>query len=537
MVRKGFSTSKPNSADIDAALNAMEADKLRELIRGIIPWLDDKTHARLVNELIGQAARADSGWTPTSPREKEISEIVAFASAAERVGYAEPSQVDDYLRRGTNAFLGRNYQAAFQIFRSLLIPVSLCDIDLGQHEMLEEVLGVDVADCAAQYVISIYMTCERAHRTQAVYSAIEEAHHIGNFYSPLAELQRVAVEPLPEFDGFLIEWRALVEEKAAEQRRDGWDGEWDRDQDRWLREVVQRIEGTEGLAKIARSSRRGEDLRAWCNALVEEKRWKEALVAYEEAAELVAGETHWRGAFLDGAALAAQELGSKDLAKRLERSWRTDPSLLRLRRWLGSSKSKSVMIKRAAEAVKTCPKEDLRQRAFLYILLEDLQSAAKLLASAPGLGWSETEHPGHLLFPVFCRILGAEKIDFTEDDGSIPDDILDIDERWPSPDENGEARLNNPHINEILEVANIGRMSNAKNRAAVLKSMRAAAEKRIEGVIENKRRRYYGHAASLAAAYVAIDPSQATKTWLDMLGNKYRRYPAFQRELLKNKTR
>ena len=61
MVRKSFSTSKPNSAVIDEALNAMEAEKLRGLIRGIIPWLDDKTHARLVNELIGQAARGDSG--------------------------------------------------------------------------------------------------------------------------------------------------------------------------------------------------------------------------------------------------------------------------------------------------------------------------------------------------------------------------------------------------------------------------------------------------------------------------------------------
>jgi len=533
MVRKSFSTSKPDSTDIDAALNAMDAEKLRELIRGIIPWLDDKTHARLVNELIGQAARSQSGWIPAGPSERNVSEIIAFADAAERVGYADPSDVDDFLWQGANAFLGKNYRAAFQIFRSLLIPVSICDIDLGQHEMIDEVLNIDVADCAAQYVVSIYMTAVTAHRAEAVYSAIEEIGCIGSFWTPLAEMERVAVEPLPEFDDFLIGWRALVEEKAGEERSN----DWDTDPDRWLREVIQRIEGTEGLAKIARSSRRGEDLRAWCDSLVEDKKWKDALVAYEEAAERVADKTHWRGDFLDGAALAAQELGSKDLAERLERAWRTHPSLLRLRRWLGSSKSKSVMIKRAAEAVKTCPKEDFRQRALLFILLEDLQSAAKLLASAPGLGWSETEHPGHLLFPVFCRILGAENIDFTEDDGFIPDDVLDIDERWPSPDENGEAHLNNPHINEILEVANICRVSNTKNRVAVLKAMRAAAEKRIEGVIENKRRRHYGHAASLAVACVAIDPSRATKTWLDMLGKKYRRYPAFQRELEKGKTR
>jgi len=30
----------------------------------------------------------------------------------------------------------------------------------------------------------------------------------------------------------------------------------------------------------------------------------------------------------------------------------------------------------------------------------DFEAAAKLLASAPGLGWSDGEHPGHLLFPI-----------------------------------------------------------------------------------------------------------------------------------------
>ena len=85
--------------------------------------------------------------------------------------------------------------------------------------MIEEVLNIDVADCAAQYVISVYMTSELAHRTQAVYSAIEQVRHIGNFYSPLAEMQRVAVEPLPEFDDFLVGWRAFVEEKVGELRR------------------------------------------------------------------------------------------------------------------------------------------------------------------------------------------------------------------------------------------------------------------------------------------------------------------------------
>lgn len=36
---------------------------------------------------------------------------------------------------------------------------------------------------------------------------------------------------------------------------------------------------------------------------------------------------------------------------------------------------------------------------------DDFAAAAKLLAAAPGLGWSAGYHPGHLLFPLFVSLL------------------------------------------------------------------------------------------------------------------------------------
>lgn len=74
---------------------------------------------------------------------------------------------------------------------------------------------------------------------------------------------------------------------------------------------------------------RADDLRAWCRALVEAKDWK--------------------------AALAARQLGRRHLPARLERAWREAPSLLRLRRWLGSAGSTSALNKRAAAALEACP--------------------------------------------------------------------------------------------------------------------------------------------------------------------------------------
>jgi hypothetical protein len=81
--------------------------------------------------------------------------------------------------------------------------------------------------------------------------------------------------------------------------------------------------------------------------------------------------------------------------------------MLRLRRWLGSALGKATIRRRAAEALAECPKHAHRQRACLHVLHGDFGAAAKLLASAPGLGWSHSEHPGHLLFHVFRRLLGG----------------------------------------------------------------------------------------------------------------------------------
>jgi hypothetical protein len=47
MRRKHATASKPGSAVIDGALDAIGAEELRELVRDVILWLDEKTHARL----------------------------------------------------------------------------------------------------------------------------------------------------------------------------------------------------------------------------------------------------------------------------------------------------------------------------------------------------------------------------------------------------------------------------------------------------------------------------------------------------------
>ena len=158
------------------------------------------------------------------------------------------------------------------------------------------------------------------------------------------------------------------------------------------------------------------------------------------------------------------------------------------------------------------------------MLLDDVDAAAKLMASAPGLGWSGGEHPGHLLFPLFSSLLTGTRLDTVS--GRDSDDIG----ATSDPD---AARLVTPEIASLVELAGVSVPKDGKSRVTLLNAMRKAAEKRIAGVIKNKRRRHYEHAAALALTCVRIDPS-GSSTWLATIRRDYNRYPALLRELAKH---
>jgi len=513
------------TVDFEEALGELGADALRGLIRAILPELDERARRRIIDAIVQRAARSDSGWAPARPTPDAASRVVKFAEIARRNGYAEPSEVDAALREGVNAFLAKDYGSACDLFGALLPLLAEGEIDLGQDELVDDVLDVDLAECATAYVVARYMTAEPSQRATVVRAAIGEVDSVGLFWEPLREMERVAVEPLAGFDEFLPRWRTLIEAHRDERERD-----WLTNDDRWLREVIGRTEGAGGLAKLARTTGRTEDFRAWCELLVAAKDWKAALAAYRESADTVADDAYARGEFLDGIGLAARELGRKDLPAHLERAWREAPTLLRLRRWFGAAKTKSVLRKRAARALEGRPSKAPRQLALIYLVLGDLASAAQLLARAPGLGWSQAEHPGHLLFPIFQQLLGGAEPPAPNRFAAISARDTDVDEMdWILGDEDS-MRLDAPEITDILHLAGIAQGVTEKARTAMLRGLRKAAEKRVAGVTKKQRRRYYAHAAELVAICVALDPGPKAANWVAGIRETYSRYPAMQRE-------
>jgi len=168
MRRARRSAATPVRTEVDAALAVMHAEELREVAREMLLELGDRARRRMTTALINRAARGGSGWAPAAPSEAAVTEVVAFAEAAKRVGYADPSDVDERLRRGSAAFLRKDYAAARRMLGALLPPIADAEIDLGQHELIDEVLGVDASACAAQYVVAVYMTSDAAGRAGTV---------------------------------------------------------------------------------------------------------------------------------------------------------------------------------------------------------------------------------------------------------------------------------------------------------------------------------------------------------------------------------
>jgi hypothetical protein len=516
--------------EIDRALKAMSAPELRAAVRAVLDGLDADVKAHVIDTLIVRATKATSGWRPSRPSQRIIDEAKSFAEAARRSGSADPEDVTEHLRRATKAFHAGDHASARAVFEAILPPIAVADIDLGQHELVEEVLAVDARACVAQYVTSVYTTTPLRDRANAVLRAIEQVEGVGTLSSPIKDMEDVSAGALPDLSAFLPLWvKRLGRFRPA-------DKEWETDHERWLREAVFRADGVAGLERIARKTKRPQACLAWCDALAERGDWAAALRACDVSAALV-GRSHWKGSLLDGAALAAQQLCRPDRSKRLEAAWRAAPTLPRLLRWLVADGHSSATVRtKSKKALALCPKNAGRQIGLLQVLLGDVAAAAGLLSKAPGLGWSNPEHPGHALLPLLALLLS----DGTP--GKVSDALVsefeaaahDPVEIFSDEVTESKPKLATPSISALIQDLRPGVRLAAPDRDAAIDAMRVTAEKRVEGILSHSRRRHYGHAALLVASCVASAPAgreQDLAKWAADVRQQYWRRHAFREEL------
>ena len=513
--------------EVDQALDAMSAPELRAALRAVLGQLDDGVKDSVIDTLMTRGTRAKSGWKPARPSLRVVEEARSFAEAARHIGHADPDDVTEHLRRATKAFLSGDHASARAIFEAILPPIASVDIDLGQHELVEEVLGVDARACVAQYVASVYTMTPLRNRADAIIRALEQVEGVGTLVSPIKDMEDVSAGVLSDLTAFLPLWV-----KRLKRFRPSND-EWETEHERWLREAVFRADGVGGLERIARKTKRPRACLAWYEALADQGDWTAALKACDAAARMVR-QPHWHGELLDGAALAAQELGRSDLSKRLEAAWRAAPTMTRLLRWLAVDGDEHERIRsKAARSLARCPKTATRQIGLLRVLVGDVTGAAAVLAKSPGLGWSNPDHPGHTLFPLLAMLLSNRTIDdalATELEATGRDPL----ESFAVPDEEHKPRLRTPSIVVLIQRVRPSIALTDPDRDAAIDAMRIAAEKRVDGLLGNSRRHYYGHAALLVASCLAFAPkSRAFEflRWATDLRQQYWRRHAFRAEL------
>lgn len=221
--RLGVTAKDP---EIDRALDAMSAPELRAAVRAVLEEFDEDVRASVVDALIARATKATSGWRPTRPSQRIVEEAKSFADAARHVGHADPDDVTEHLRRATKAFLAGDHASARAVFEAILPPIASVDIDLGQHELVEEVLGVDARACVAQYVASVDTTTPLRNRADAMLRAIEQVQDVGTLLCPIKDMEDVSLGTLPDLGAFLPLWVKRLERFRQSK------GEWETEHER-----------------------------------------------------------------------------------------------------------------------------------------------------------------------------------------------------------------------------------------------------------------------------------------------------------------
>ena len=527
-----------------AALEAMDAEELRAFLREFSRRLEPKGQARIQEALLQHASKA-SGWKPLPPPSHTAARVNQFVAAARELGVATPEQVDELLREGNQAFRAGDMPVARAIFEPLLRALSDAEFDLGQDETYDEVLTESLPECAGRYLVAVYLTTPLPQRAEALKLALESTEAVGSILEPLHTMEQAANAPLPELSTFLPSWVSVLRSQPTSSG-----GPWENPGDRWLREAVTRAEGSEGLGQLAQSTKQPETLRAWCKSLVEQGQWKQALRAFEDASRLVESRL-WKGDFLDGAALSAHELGHRNLTQRLATAWRTAPSLARLLRWLAAGAPSTAALKKRASLERARPpRKSARLMGVLDLVAGDFEAAAKRLAVAPGLDWSDDEHPGPVLFAACVWLLGEPPANtlcsvFVAPLRQPPSPFSDLEE-WdeeldpgldeePFEPELPRLALPAPDLLSVLRRAELERHLLPATRQLLRDALRMAARTRVAGVLHDKHRREYAHAAQLVACCVEVEHAAGqgdlAAHWAAALLEETKRFPAFQAEL------
>lgn len=439
-------------------------------------------------------------------------------------------------------FNAGHYEMAKLAYNELF---SIFDIEdeYGRGIRIYDVVNTDLDEARARYLCSLYMT-QTEKRVPLLLEAMEQLADLDFQERPkLQDMVNILMRPLPEFSPFLAQWinETKVEEKPSH--------------DAWLREATLLLHGPKGLETLAKTEghKRPRVYVDWVKALVDSKRYTEALNAAHTALDQLQTGKPIRAAIGDLTVLCGEQLHDEKIQS--EGRWvsfKAKPDLSKLITLYRQdpNSDRSPLMKQAAEAIasmkqsdtypysRSWEKDDLESSSRIsstllltaHLFADDLNKAFELAKKGTSLGWS-SDNP-QPLFIAYC-LINAAKVSLS----NLPVHLKKFWEYALQTSEGSVWRIEGD-TNEILQKLETIYQDIFSTPREIDKKMvdwcLTASHKRVEDIVINQHRKAYDRAALVTAACTqalqVINPSEATKFFWE-IQNKFPRHSSFQAEL------
>lgn len=434
--------------------------------------------------------------------------------------HAESLFLDDKLKDA-----GKVYGALFQLIRYI-----------NQYSYFSLGYDMDIMEARARYCRCVYETSNADKRPEAFAEAMEidaSVAHRENEYNPdyplLQDVADTRPGQMPDLESFLPAWKVILAKKETKGRPAVL-----------LLEAVSRIEGMDGVSKIARKwkNKQPHGYLFWLDMLKKEndpqgviKVGKEGLKALDE------GRFRERVAeFIIDAAGELNDAKQLLLGKR-ERffSFTSDQNLIHLVSEAVEQNTREKELGKVINYFKSRKKLDGDQK-ILYVktllMAGRLQDAFDMAKKEKSVGWSYHSHAGVVFGSVLALTAGHSEEALTIRNllRGYANQRSIYSERFTVEDEKG-----NSFYDEIVKGLKKAESTEAQ-KVIYLAWADKVGKRRIEHIVSNKYRGAYDRAAqvlgSLAETYTATgQKNKAVKIVHRYYHEKFRRFSAFRREV------
>ncbi len=466
--------------DFYGAVRAMDAKALRSFLTTFGLSLPRDASEEFQLSLLEFAVRASKSVAFLSEDSELASDAQQWAKSARKSGEFVPAEMMALLRRTRRQVLAGRVEASRKVYE--LVIKTLLDLEFE----------CEPESFAGSYLVTVYEQ-EDAHRISAMQAAVESLIELGGVSTPLALLEKAAIRPLVGFDAFLVDWAKATLEQAESSIGPA--------NNSIVREAFERIEGTDGLARLARQSNDVGSYREWISRLTRAGQLHDALAAVAEGTSKLP-DAFGRAMLHDLAVVLHARLDhGGEMVAAARDGLLADPNVQRLAVFAGINEPSAAELAVRLQSLGRIP-FSRRMTALANALAGNKSALLEDLVGSDG-DWDNDDHPTIICFSALAvsvserRATKAVSARLGRVFGAVEGDAVNVALEWrgfKAPTAPG-FELPTPDLAPLL--ARALRPANADDVVERVRSLRIAAATRTADVIRERKRDKFDQAAIL----------------------------------------